>query len=152
MNAVTGEAIGYITDPFSCCSYTFDIFDAGRNKVLCLRGSCWQCGICCPLPCGACKEAKFDITDANTGAHVGSLRKVFRKSNLFGASDAETYELDFEGISHPAWKGMLVALAMFLDMTYFTQGGEEARNNSALGTFANAMSGQGTSGYGTMRQ
>eukprot|EP00397_Hematodinium_sp_SG-2012_P035352 GEMP01038021.1.p1 GENE.GEMP01038021.1~~GEMP01038021.1.p1 ORF type:complete len:289 (+),score=56.12 GEMP01038021.1:157-1023(+) len=125
--------LGYISDPWACCDMTFDIFDASRNKVLTVYGACCQIGLFCPCPFGSCARVEFAIKDARTNADVGSITKTFRTANFFAASDADNYEINFEHVTHPQWKAMVVALAIFLDMNYFEKGGQQQRDDSALG-------------------
>lgn len=129
----TGQTLGYMTDPWACCDMTFDLFDADRNLVLKVNGSCCQCGLFCKCPCGPCDSVNFDIKDGQTGEVVGDIKNKFRAANLFAASDADNYEINFGKVQDPRWKAMVMVLAIFLDMRYFEQSGGEQRDNSALG-------------------
>lgn len=136
----TGQTLGYMTDPFACCDMTFSLFDADRRQVLAVDGSCCQCALFCKCrcPCGPCEEVHFDIKDAITGEVIGDIKNKFRAANLFAASDADNYEINFGKVTDPRWKAMLVVLAIFLDMRYFEQSGGEQRDNSALGMMVNS--------------
>jgi len=47
--------------------------------------------------------------------------------------DADTYVVDFKEVSHPEWKAMLIAVAVFFDFRFFTTGGQTGRQESLVG-------------------
>mmetsp|Transcript_58702 Transcript_58702/g.136544 ORF Transcript_58702/g.136544 Transcript_58702/m.136544 type:complete len:259 (-) Transcript_58702:92-868(-) len=119
-DANTGQKLGSIQDPFACCDLTFTVRDPNDEPVLKANGGCCQCGLCCPLPCGPCSEVNFPVTDANTGADVGHVqKKVPGCCKWCFAPDVDNYKVDFGGVSHPQYKALLVALAIFVDFRYF---------------------------------
>jgi len=119
-DAVTGEKIGSLQDPFACCDLTFTVRDSMDNAALKLNGGCCQWGLCCPLPCGPCAEVDFPIEDSQTGSEVGHLQKRVPSCLKFlGAPDVDNYKLDFGGVKNPQYKAMLIATSIFIDFRYF---------------------------------
>jgi len=137
-NSLTGMPIGKIIDPFACCNFTITVKDNSDNDVLKLSKSPFDCAMCCwGCPCG-CQEIEFQITDANSGDHVGSFRKQFRAADAIAMAtglnmDGDTYVVDFKKVSNPEWKAMLIAVAVFFDFRFFTTGGQTGRDQSLAG-------------------
>lgn len=119
-DAVTGEKVGSLQDPFACCDLTFHVRDSEDKNVLDVNGGCCQWGLCCPLPCGPCSEVAFPIQDTESGNEVGNLQKKVPSCLKFlVASDVDNYKLDFGGVKHPQYKALLIATAIFIDFRYF---------------------------------
>eukprot|EP00933_Yihiella_yeosuensis_P052237 TRINITY_DN50264_c0_g1_i1.p1 TRINITY_DN50264_c0_g1~~TRINITY_DN50264_c0_g1_i1.p1 ORF type:complete len:286 (+),score=74.16 TRINITY_DN50264_c0_g1_i1:112-969(+) len=121
-DAISGEKLGSLKDPFACCNYTFAVRDPADEVVLNANGNCCQCGLCCPCPCGPCAEVNFPITDARSGEKVGYVqKKVPGCCKFFLASDVDNYYVDFGGVQDPKYKALLMALAIFIDFRYFNE-------------------------------
>lgn len=127
-----GQVIGSITDPWACCDLTFKMMDPNEKEVLWIKGGCCQPGFICPLPCGPCQRATFDIQDASSGQSVGQITKIV--PDCFAAccsKETNNYEIEFGHISHPTWKAMLIALSIFIDFRYFSNGSRGRGGGSA---------------------
>jgi hypothetical protein len=135
----SGQKLGSISDPFACCDLTFDVRDPGDQTVIKANGGCCQWGLCCPLPCGPCAEVNFEINDAGSGQKVGNLqKKVPNCCKFFFAPDVDNFNVEFGGVSHPQYKALIMALAIFMDFRYFNE-----NSNDDEGGLAGAMAGDG---------
>eukprot|EP00419_Tripos_fusus_P064123 CAMPEP_0172929970 /NCGR_PEP_ID=MMETSP1075-20121228/218754_1 /TAXON_ID=2916 /ORGANISM="Ceratium fusus, Strain PA161109" /LENGTH=271 /DNA_ID=CAMNT_0013791277 /DNA_START=721 /DNA_END=1536 /DNA_ORIENTATION=- len=118
MDVTSNQIFGSISDPFACCNLTFDVKDHTDQEVLAANGGCCQWGLCCPLPCGPCAEVNFDLNDPS-GQGVGKLKKkVPNCFKFFLAPDVDNFNVDFGGVSHPQYKALVMALAIFMDFRY----------------------------------
>lgn len=133
-----GNLVGTIQDPFACCSITMSIHDRTGQEVLKFEHSVCDCALMCwGCPCG-CQQVEIAVMDAQQGNQVATIKKVMSMAQGLGMIgginvDADNYVIEFGQIQHPEWKLLLIALALFLDTRWFTQGGSEARENSVLG-------------------
>lgn len=121
-DTVTNRKLGSFRDPCTVFGLNFQVRDAEDNDVLFVDGGCccFQPGLWCPLPCGPCSEVKFEVKDAqggNTVAHVSKKVPGFLKWCF--APDVDNYKLDFEAVSNPEWKAILLAFTIFMDFRYF---------------------------------
>jgi len=127
----TGDPIGKIMDPCTCCGLDFRIKDKDDNQVMNVHGSCCQMGLYCPLPCGPCRDVTFDIHDS-AGGTVGSMKKkVPGCCKFFFAPDVQNYEVEFSGVSDPNYKILLMATAIFTDFKYFNDNSNENQQDAA---------------------
>lgn len=124
-------SMGRIVSEFSCCNMRFTVHDDIDNPLFLVEGSGFQIGMCCP-----CFEVDLEIFDASTRKKVGSLTKSVSGKSL--VSDKADYLLEVDGALQSRHKAVLVATALFLDMCYFTAGGQESRDNSILGQLLKA--------------
>lgn len=137
-NAMTSQPIGTTVEPFSCCHFRIGLKDAMRNDVLKINHSCCDCSLCCwGCPCG-CQETTFDVEDVSSQVAVGKVRREFNAAQAIGMmtgvnADSDQFSVEFMQVQAAEWKAMLIATAIFLDYCYFTKGGQEARDESALG-------------------
>ena len=68
--------IGKLKDPWHMCNYTVKIYEGQHDDYdYYINGSCCQCGFHCHMPCGPCKEIRFQINDEK-GNEVGEIKKV----------------------------------------------------------------------------
>lgn len=141
-DARTGAPIGSVEDPFACCMMTFDMKDATGVPVLEIDHNPCDCALLCwGCPCQRCQEVNFEVKDKMSGEPVGRIRKQFRMAEAVGmltglAMDADQYTIDFEKITNPAWKAIVLGTALFLDYRFFTKGPSQKRENSVLGRVA----------------
>lgn len=141
LDAVTGATVGSISDPFTCCSTAFTVRDARGRRVLSADGGCCQPGLWCPCPLGPCARVDLGVTDAESGARVGHVRKRLPGCCMWLlAPDVDNYEIDFGAVRSPAYKTLLMALAIFMDFRYFNNSSrDEQSRGAALGLFAEAQ-------------
>merc|ERR1712187_132659 len=134
---LSGEKLGSIQDPFACFDITFSLKDEDDNEVYKVHGGCCQWGLCCPLPCGPCREVSFDVYDAdNDDQKVGHLSKVVPSCCTWCcAADVDDYKVEFEGedgqIEDPKHKALLMALAIFMDFRYFNEATHDTPGDAA---------------------
>lgn len=123
IDVTTQRTIGKIQDPFACCDLTFHLMDENEQPVLQAKGGCCQWGLCCPLPCGPCASVAFDIVDATTGDKVGEIEKKVPSclKFLMPGADIDNYHVDFNGVTHPEWKAVVMLLSVFIDFRYFSE-------------------------------
>ena len=88
-----------------------------------------------------CFPVEFEITDIKTGKKIADFKKVFRMENCI-QRDAAKFELNFDKISDPTWKGLILAATLFMGFQFFTQSPDEARKSSALGHATRSRSGE----------
>mmetsp|Transcript_14796 Transcript_14796/g.26260 ORF Transcript_14796/g.26260 Transcript_14796/m.26260 type:complete len:360 (-) Transcript_14796:68-1147(-) len=135
-NALTNRLIGSTHEPFSCCHLRLGLRDESENDVLTVNHHCCDCSILCwGCPCG-CQETNFEVRDGENV--VGNIRRQFNTAQLIGMvtgvnADSDQFAVDFQDVQNPEWKAALIAMAIFLEYCYFTKGGEQAREQSALG-------------------
>jgi len=138
-----GRQIGYITNPFTCCSRDVLVdgpvdkrpdlgpvdksarATAGSAWPFRVTGACNQPGMWCHLPCGPCKTIHFEIQDTN-GIVVGEIQKVY------AGCCKEALEVSNFAIRFPAqatWfqKATLINCAVMMDFLWFE---EKADNTS----------------------
>merc|ERR1712113_276272 len=89
--------------------------------VLLANGGCCQWGLCCSLPCGPCSRVHFDLLDPNTKEAVGSITKrVPNGCTWLVSSETSNYEIDFQKVTDPKWKAIVLVLSIFIDFRYFS--------------------------------
>lgn len=131
IDVTTDTKLGSMVDPYACCDMTFKILDAEDNKILKANGGCCQPGLICPLPCGPCAEVNFPVTTVD-GAEVGHIKKkVPGCCTFFFASDVDNYMVDFEGVTNPSHKMLLMGLAIFMDFRYFNDNKNDDKGGAA---------------------
>lgn len=118
----SGEVLGMVADPWTCCSLNFTMKDAGENPLVTANGGCCQWGLCLPLPCGPCAEVNFDLQGPG-GDSVGLLqKKVPGCLKFFLAPDVDNYTIRFD--SNGPWDGktkaLTMAMAIFMDFRIFS--------------------------------
>jgi len=131
-DAHTQQKIGSFRDPCTCCLLKFQVRDAADNEVLLVDGGCVCCqpGMLCPLPCGPCSKVDFIVRDAAYGHQVAQVSKQVPSClSWCFAPDVDNYQLQFEQVTNPQWKSILLAFTIFMDFRYFNvnRNEEEAR-------------------------
>lgn len=114
-----GTEIGKVVDPFRFCNMTFHVQDPDDNDIVTVDGGCCQWGLCCPMPCGPCAKVNFEI-QSNDGAQVGEIQKKISCWKWLAAPDVDNYKIKFGQVQHPAAKALIIALAIFMDIKYFS--------------------------------
>jgi len=114
-----GTEIGKVVDPWTCCNLTFHVKDPDDNDIVTVDGGCCQLGLICPMPCGPCAKVNFEIQDPN-GRQIGEIEKKISCCKWFAAPDADNYNIEFGEVQNPAAKALVIALAIFMDMKYFS--------------------------------
>eukprot|EP00386_Alphamonas_edax_P002951 GDKI01009039.1.p2 GENE.GDKI01009039.1~~GDKI01009039.1.p2 ORF type:complete len:286 (+),score=94.73 GDKI01009039.1:80-937(+) len=131
-NAAVPHSIGTITNPYTCCDRSFVVKDEQGAGLLEITSDCKQPGVWCPLPCGACKEIKFEVRDAATKERVGSMTHIIPDWFKFALTpDVDNYDVDFGSVSDKRTKALLLSAALFIDFRYFEQGGHGRNKNHA---------------------
>lgn len=119
-DAVTGQTLGSIRDPFACCDTKFLIRDPSGHDILRAKPGMGQCGLCCPLPC--CTQLDFSIRDADSGTEIGQIQKKLSGCcKCKGESHVYDSYLTFDGVQHPQYKALLMGLCVFMDYRYFNE-------------------------------
>lgn len=125
-----GNLMGSIKDPciFIPMNLTFDIQDENGETLYQAKSGC-QWGLCCPCPYGECKSVEFKIRDKD-GAPVGILVKSTKgclrtKWCSCCFEDAETHLVEFTRVDDLRSRVLIMALALFTDVRYFTDRGED---------------------------
>lgn len=130
----TQATLGSFRDPCSCCLLRFQVRDATDNDVLIVNGGhcCCQPGFFCPLPCGPCAEVSFSVEDAQSGSTVARISKrVPSFLSWCFTPDIDNYHVDFEQVTNPHWKAILLALTIFMDFRYFNTNRNERASEAA---------------------
>lgn len=119
-DGATGELVGRIRDPCSCCDMTFTVEDRSGGEVFAAKGGICQPGVLCPCPCGPCREVHFPVKDSKNGQPVGKLTKIVPSCLKFMVADnVDNYEIDFGSIEDPQHKALMIALGLFIDFRHF---------------------------------
>jgi hypothetical protein len=135
-NAATNQLLASTVEPCSCCHFRLGIRDHEMNDILHINHHCCDCSIMCwGCPCG-CQETNFEVKDG--GRAVGNIRREFNTAQALGMVtgvnvDSDQFSVDFREVQQTEWKAVLIATAIFLDYCYFTKGGQQARDESAMG-------------------
>merc|ERR1712039_50229 len=121
MTDAEGNPLGSLRHPWTCgCVPAFQVYDSKENPVLDVSGSSCQPGFWCPLPIGEMKNVELDITDNESGEQVGKItKKVPSAFKFFFAPDVDDYHIEFEGITDPERKALMIAMSIFLDFRFF---------------------------------
>mmetsp|Transcript_121110 Transcript_121110/g.338018 ORF Transcript_121110/g.338018 Transcript_121110/m.338018 type:complete len:320 (-) Transcript_121110:12-971(-) len=138
-NLRTQEKIGGVIEPFACCQYNLKLFDGtaqefGEVRVCCTAMCCFGC------PCG-CQEVSFPVQDPQ-GKVVAVIKKQFTAMNAVGmatglAVDTDHFTVHFTQGLTPEQKAHAIATAIVMDFAYFTKGGSEQREGSAINKIVN---------------
>mmetsp|Transcript_43467 Transcript_43467/g.114951 ORF Transcript_43467/g.114951 Transcript_43467/m.114951 type:complete len:254 (+) Transcript_43467:97-858(+) len=116
----TRQFVGSITDPCTCLAMKFEIVGANGQTMGYADGGCCQWGMLCPLPCGPCAKVEFEIQDADN-REVGRLtKKIPGWCKFLFSPDVDNYNVQMGGIKDPAFKTLVLALALFMDFRYFS--------------------------------
>eukprot|EP00933_Yihiella_yeosuensis_P010164 TRINITY_DN116462_c0_g1_i1.p1 TRINITY_DN116462_c0_g1~~TRINITY_DN116462_c0_g1_i1.p1 ORF type:complete len:254 (+),score=67.74 TRINITY_DN116462_c0_g1_i1:62-823(+) len=126
-----GNEVGSVVDPCTCCSLRFHAQDADGEDIFTVNGGCCQLGLFCPMPCGPCAKVHFTIED-DEGEEVGEITKKLTCMKWLAAPDADNYKIEFDKVSDPAHKVILMGLAIFLDFKYFNDNSRDD-NGGLLG-------------------
>lgn len=115
-----GDKIGYIDDPCRCCLMDQQVYDKSDKLLFQTKGSICQLGICCPC----CASVDFSVLKDEKEVATISKRPMtccecLQKTNRF--------TIDFNQITEPEEKRMLLAAAMLADLEYF----EEQKNDNS---------------------
>jgi len=115
------DFLGKVVAPFTWCDMAMEVYDKDHKLAYLIEGSCCQCGLCFPAPCGPCKEVIFDIKDPRRGDSkpVGQIRKVFSGCMKQCLTDADNFIAYFP--AHANWeeKALILAAVIMIDMRYF---------------------------------
>lgn len=126
-DVASGNKIGSLRDPFACCDLTFNMMDPEGKDVLAAKGGCCQWGLCCPLPCGPCASVSFELVDIASGDKVGEItKKVPSCCKFLIDSEVDNYQVDFNAVTNPQWKALVMALTVFIDFRYFSENQDPA--------------------------
>lgn len=141
--------LGEVYSPFVCCAYRFIVraptgvvtkpegppfrpaemlAASGRDKGdwYIIEGSACQAGAWCSCPCGKCKYFNFTITDAQTGAEIGMLKRVFPGCVKSCVTDADIFVCRFPPDALPFQKAALLGAVFLVDFCIF----EKQQNNN----------------------
>jgi len=111
------KSLGSITDPFACCDLTFTVFDPNKIPKYHAKGGCCQLALICPI-FECCCPVKFSIED-DTGNQLGEIVKTTTCMQAL-CGEADNYDIDFAKVNTASGRAMLMSLAAFIDMRYFT--------------------------------
>mmetsp|Transcript_75790 Transcript_75790/g.222238 ORF Transcript_75790/g.222238 Transcript_75790/m.222238 type:complete len:240 (+) Transcript_75790:67-786(+) len=108
------EMIGRVEDPCRCCEMDQQVFDKEDKLLFTTQGGVCQAGMCCPC----CFSVDFDIKKDGVKAATISKRpmtccEMCQRTNRF--------LVDFDQITDPNEKRMVLAAAMLIDLEYFEQ-------------------------------
>lgn len=135
---VSGNQIGSVIDPFTCCNLVFHAQDPYGNPTFSLNGGCCQLGLCCPLPCGPCAKVEFKV-ESPEGHEIGEITKKIKCLKWIVADDADNYKIKFQSVQDPAHKVLLIALAIFMDFKYFSNNTSDD-NGGLIGDLSGSIS------------
>jgi hypothetical protein len=109
-----GTAIGHIDDPFRCCVMDQQVQDAKGQLLFTTSGTVCQAGMCCPC----CSDVNFDIQKNGTNT-AGIEKKALDCEDI--CLKTNRFIVNFDKITDPTEKRMLLSAAMLLDLEYFEQ-------------------------------
>lgn len=127
----TGEHVGIVRQPFSCCDPHFQIFDSGNVLKYYIIASCCQCAICCANSlCGKCSEGVFNIYPAE-GQAGGPIGRIVKKSADFSElmTSADSYQVEFPATATPLDKLLIISLGLMIDYQYFEESASDKNSN-----------------------
>jgi hypothetical protein len=118
----SNRVLGYIEDVFTFFRLHFQIKDPNEVPILELKMCPCVPGLCCPCPCdGApCQTVHFGVADAQSGAEVATLEKLWMWGDCCQClGEWDNYKFTFGNITHPDYKVLLIALGVFVQMRFF---------------------------------
>jgi len=120
-----GQKLGRIEDPFSCCYFNEDIYDAQDRHIYHVEGHCCQVGLICP--CVADAELEVRQADQPVG-------KIARKqlSLLEMCCPTMRYRVEFPKGATADHRVLLLSSQLMIDTVYFEMQGENGGDASAL--------------------
>merc|ERR1740121_329939 len=95
------------------------IKDAQGKPVFTTTGSIWQLGMCCPC----CASVRFDVMRGTT-REAGIERMALSCAEM--CLKTNRFKLDFDKVTDPAERKLVLGSAMLLDLEYF----EQNKNNN----------------------
>lgn len=111
--------IGKVEDPWRCCVMDQKIFGAGGQQVFTTSGSIWQLGMCCPC----CAPVNFGVM--KDGKQVASVEKMTLSCGEL-CLKTNRFKINFDQVTDPEEKKLVLGSAMLLDLEYF----EQKKNNN----------------------
>lgn len=119
----SGKTLGYIRDTVDCgCTENFSIAGPDGKDAIVIAGSKCQCGLCCPMPCGPCKEVNFLLYDKHRGTSAqAKLGSIDRTSDCCGCccGKEQTYQILFGSVERGDWRFLVMTAAMFMQNRMF---------------------------------
>lgn len=109
-----GDLVGTVEDPCRCCTMDQQVYGKDKNLLFTTAGSICQFGMCCPC----CAPIHFDVKQG--GSDVASIEKM-TLSCAEMCTKTNRFLVNFDKITDPEAKRMLLASAMLLDLGYFEQ-------------------------------
>lgn len=127
----SNRVLGTVRDPFACCNFAYEVFDAAGRERLQGSACCTQKGLCCPCP--GCK-AIFPVNESGNRRNVARLEKTWMWGDYCPACfpDWDRYEMHFGDAVNPESKMLLLTLTTFLQMRFFDRGSEGGGKNVCM--------------------
>ena len=121
-NKITGEFIGKLVEPYTCCDPFYNIYDSNNEVRYVITANCCQCGFYCRSSCGKCCEVHFQIhkpgkqemTEENEDGSI-----IRKESDIFMVSDADNFILNFPKDATPEEKILLIGNVLMIDYRFY---------------------------------
>ena len=114
----SGQKIGSVKEPFSCCDTLFEIYDDKNEIKYLIKARCCQCGLLFSNSIfGKTGEAVFNIIDPKTNEEIGNISK--KNPLISNEIERENYKIAFPPQSTVNDKLLLTALGLMIDYQYF---------------------------------
>mmetsp|Transcript_40533 Transcript_40533/g.93175 ORF Transcript_40533/g.93175 Transcript_40533/m.93175 type:complete len:275 (+) Transcript_40533:57-881(+) len=118
----SGRVVGYVSNPFSCCTLSFTLHDQNKNPLLQSNTPLCRWGLCCGCPCEGlpCHELELPVTDISTGQDVALVHKFWMWGDICQClGEWDKYWAEFGEINNPDYKILVLALTIFIQMRFF---------------------------------
>jgi len=114
----SGRVLGALRDPWSCCNFTYQVFDASGAERLKANTCCCQCGSFCPCPGN---KINFPILDSGDGHEMANITKIWMCGDLcpLCSKDWSNVSVQFGEASNADYKLLLTALGTFMQLRQF---------------------------------
>lgn len=124
--------IGRISQPFTCCDYSFQISDHQNQQVYTLRTPLCQKALVCQCPCDECQIVEFDVIDKE-GVKVTNLLKTGKGCVKNAMTNSDNFAVRY--VEKMPWnhRALLLASVIFLDFRMFEDKNRNRQNNGVNG-------------------
>jgi len=120
----SGRMLGKLRDPWACCNFTFQIFDASGIERLKTNTCCCQVGNFCRCP-GV--QIVFPVLDSTSDSDVATLTKTWMMGDCCPLcfKDWDNFQTHFGQAANPDFKLLLLALTSFIHLRMFSTANQQ---------------------------
>lgn len=122
--------LGMITEPWTCCHHSYEVFDATGSRRYTLTADCSQCGFFCKCPCEACETIRFDVTSGESRHPEPPIFKKGTGNCLKNSiSSVDYFSVPFPANASWSDKALLLAATLMIDYMKFEEKPDKDNHN-----------------------